>query len=234
MPVSDFTKHQMKAELRDESVYNRVFEAILSQRLTPGMRLSEEKLGSIFDVSRTVIRTALQRLAHEGVVELRPHRGAVVASIGKQDAQDVCEARRIVESAIAHRAARHVTNKQIAQLRKIHKLELRAYKNQDRGAGLRLSNDFHFTLARIAGNKALESFARSAISRVSLTTAQYERKQPPHCSYQEHNELIDILAQHDAKRAEKLMSKHITHIERNIDFDRYDNEPDLPNIFAQV
>lgn len=234
MPVTNLTKHRTNTELRDQSVYNQVFEAILSQQLSPGMRLSEEKLGSIFAVSRTVVRTALQRLAHEGVVELRPHRGAVVASIGKQDAHELLEARRIIECAIASRAATRITRKQVARLQKLHKEELRAYKNQERGTGLRLSNDFHFALAIIAGNKALEAFARNSISRVSLITAQYERSQPPHCSYHEHLDLIESLSRHDAKRAERLMRNHIDHIERNIDFDHYDNETDLSEVFAQA
>ena len=65
---------------QDDIVYAHIFEAILEQRLAPGTKLSEEALGEIFGVSRTIIRRALSRLAHESVVLLRPNRGAVVAS----------------------------------------------------------------------------------------------------------------------------------------------------------
>ncbi|MCF5602574.1 GntR family transcriptional regulator, partial [Pseudomonas syringae] len=65
---------------QDDVVYEHIFDAILEQRLAPGTRLSEEALGEIFGVSRTIIRRALSRLGHEGVVLLRPNRGAVVAS----------------------------------------------------------------------------------------------------------------------------------------------------------
>jgi DNA-binding transcriptional MocR family regulator len=57
---------------QDDIVYAHIFEAILEQRLAPGTKLSEEALGEIFGVSRTIIRRALSRLAHEGVVLLRP------------------------------------------------------------------------------------------------------------------------------------------------------------------
>ena len=58
---------------QDDIVYAHIFDAILEQRLAPGTKLSEEALGEIFGVSRTIIRRALSRLAHEGV--LLPERG---------------------------------------------------------------------------------------------------------------------------------------------------------------
>ena len=74
---------------QDDIVYAHIFEAILEQRLAPGTKLSEEALGEIFGVSRTIIRRALARLAHGGVVLLRPNRGAVVASPSIEEARQV-------------------------------------------------------------------------------------------------------------------------------------------------
>ena len=83
---------------QDDIVYAHIFEAILEQRLAPGTKLSEEALGEIFGVSRTIIRRALSRLAHESVVLLRPNRGAVVASPSVEEARQVFMARRLVET----------------------------------------------------------------------------------------------------------------------------------------
>ncbi len=84
---------------QDDIVYAHIFEAILEQRLAPGTKLSEEALGEIFGVSRTIIRRALSRLAHESVVLLRPNRGAVVASPTVEEARQVFFSRRMVERA---------------------------------------------------------------------------------------------------------------------------------------
>ncbi|EPN68539.1 GntR family transcriptional regulator, partial [Pseudomonas syringae pv. actinidiae ICMP 19101] len=78
---------------QDDIVYEHIFDAILEQRLAPGTKLSEEALGEIFGVSRTIIRRALSRLGHEGVVLLRPNRGAVVASPSVEEARQVFFAR---------------------------------------------------------------------------------------------------------------------------------------------
>lgn len=91
-------RYRLRAYLRGDS------------RTTPGTRyqVSEEALGEIFGVSHR-IRRALSRLAHEGVVLLRPNRGAVVANPSVEEARQVFLARRLVERAItrAGGAARH-------------------------------------------------------------------------------------------------------------------------------
>ena len=128
---------------QDDIVYAHIFEAILEQRLAPGTKLSEEALGEIFGVSRTIIRRALSRLAHEGVVLLRPNRGAVVASPSVEEARQVFLARRLVERAITELAVQHATAEQIAELRQMVNDERDSFSRGDRGAGIRLSGEFH-------------------------------------------------------------------------------------------
>ena len=79
---------------QDDVVYEHIFDAILEQRLAPGTKLSEEALGEIFGVSRTIIRRALLRLSHEQVVSIRPNRGAVVAAPSVEEARQIFAARR--------------------------------------------------------------------------------------------------------------------------------------------
>src|SRR5215217_1189689 len=64
----------------DLRIYSAVVNAVMSHRLPPGTRLGEAEFCELYDVSRTTVRKALQRLAHEHIVVLRPNRGAVVAS----------------------------------------------------------------------------------------------------------------------------------------------------------
>ena len=68
------------AQPQDQFIYHQIFDAILAQRLLPGTKLTEDELAGIFDVSRAVVRRALLRLSHERIVDIRPNRGAVVAS----------------------------------------------------------------------------------------------------------------------------------------------------------
>lgn len=82
---------------QDDIVYGHIFDAILEQRLPPGTKLSEEALGEIFGVSRTIIRRALLRLSIEQVVSTRPNRGSIVASPSVDEALQILKAREVME-----------------------------------------------------------------------------------------------------------------------------------------
>src|SRR5262252_8793169 len=84
----------------DDRICATIHEAVLDHRLPPGTKLKEVALAEIFGVTRAVIRKALGRLAHMRLVELRPNRGAVVASPSVDEARDLFAARRAIEGAI--------------------------------------------------------------------------------------------------------------------------------------
>ncbi|TKJ67237.1 GntR family transcriptional regulator [Pseudomonas viridiflava] len=219
---------------QDDIVYAHIFDAILEQRLAPGTRLSEEALGEIFGVSRTIIRRALSRLGHEGVVLLRPNRGAVVASPSVEEARQVFFARRMVEKAITELAVEHATAAQLAQLRQMVSDERDSFSRGDRGAGIRLSGEFHLQLAVAARNAPLISFQRSLVSQTSLIIAQYETGNRTHCSYDEHNQLIDAIEARDAALAVELMMHHMDHIDSKLNLDEDASSDDLQAVFSHL
>jgi DNA-binding GntR family transcriptional regulator len=219
---------------QDERVYAHIFEAILEQRLAPGTRLSEEALGEIFAVSRTIIRRALSRLGHEGVVLLRPNRGAVVASPSVEEARQVFFARRLVERAITEQAVQHATRVQLAALREMVREERDSFGRGDRGAGIRLSGEFHLKLAEAAGNAPLISFQRSLVSQTSLIIAQYDSGDRQHCSYDEHARLIDAIEARDARLAVELMMHHMDHIDGKLDLEQDSASGDLHAVFSHL
>ena len=74
--------------------------AIVERRLMPGTKLTEQKIADIFDVSRTIVRQALNQLSREHLVVLEPARGASVAMPSIEEARQVFEVRAMVESAM--------------------------------------------------------------------------------------------------------------------------------------
>lgn len=219
---------------QDDIIYEHVFDAILEQRLAPGTKLSEEALGEIFGVSRTIIRRALSRLGHEGVVLLRPNRGAVVASPSVEEARQVFFARRMVEKAITQLAVEHATAEQLAELRQMVSDERDSFARGDRGAGIRLSGEFHLQLAVAARNAPLISFQRSLVSQTSLIIAQYETGNRTHCSYDEHSQLIDAIEARNAALAVELMMHHMDHIYSKLNLDEDGASDDLHAVFSHV
>ena len=233
--VKSAVKKSRKAgKTQDEIVYAHIFDAILEQRLVPGTKLNEESLGEIFGVSRTIVRRALSRLGHEQVVNLRPNKGAIVACPSIEEARQIVFARRVVEKAITELVVDNAQDAQIEALKQLVTEEQACVAKGDRGAGIRLSGEFHLQLAEMADNPPLLSFQRSLVSQCSLIIAQYESGSTSHCSYDEHFELIDAIRQRNKPLALQLMQHHLDHIENKLKLDDEVSSDDLRAIFADV
>lgn len=218
---------------RNELIYERVFDAILEQRLAPGTRLSEDKLGQVFGVSRTIIRQVLQRLEHEGVVEIHRNRGASVASTSADQARQAFAARQVIERAIVLSACEYLQPEDVQLLHTIIRAEQVALQANDRGRALRLSGELHLKLAERCGNEFLAHFARAMVSRCSLIIAQYEAQAHELCSTDEHTEIIHAIANKNAELAVRLMDAHIQHIEAKLVLSQPPVNQDLAVIFAE-
>ena len=83
-------------ELDEEEIVERIFEAIIDQRLPPGTKLSEASLCEAFGVGRMRVRRSLLLLSSREVVSLQPNRGAYVASPSSEQAREVFEARLMI------------------------------------------------------------------------------------------------------------------------------------------
>jgi len=194
--------------LRAESVYRALRRAIIEQALKPGMKLPEDSIGEQLGVSRTLVREAFGRLAVEGLVELKPNRGASVAYPTLEEARDVFEVRRGLERLVAENLAGRLTASQAAELEAHVEQEEKAHE-QDGPESIRLSGEFHIKLATMTGNALLLRYVQEASSRCSLILAIYGRPHSSECAVSEHRQLIEALRSGDAARAADLMDHHL-------------------------
>jgi DNA-binding GntR family transcriptional regulator len=218
---------------RTDRVYGAITAAIFDGRLRAGTRLAEDRLGDIFGVSRTVVRAALHRLGHDGVVTLQPNRGACVAMPNVEEARDVFEARRSVEDTIVRRAAERLRPAQLRRLRSLLARERAAEAAGNRLEGTRLSGEFHLLLADLAGNQVLAGFLRELVARSSLILSLYGVRSDRQCAMDEHAALLDALASHDAEAGARVMCRHLRDIETSLDLaTSTDNGPDLATLLG--
>lgn len=221
-------------ETQDDVIYNQVFDAVLSQRLLPGTKLTEEELAKIFKVSRTIVRRVLLRLSQDSIVIIKPNRGASIACPSVKQAREIISARRIIEAAIVRETVGVITTEQIESLRQAVKNEKENVEIDARGSGIRLSGDFHLMLAKVSNNTTLTKFIRELIPQTSLVIARYEKPGFPNCSHEEHFELIDCIAAGNVEAAVKLMDDHLQHIENKLDLTENDQPIDLEDIFTSI
>ncbi len=201
-----------KAGSKIDAIYQALFRAILARELMPGTKLSEESIGSLFSVSRTIVRAALNRLHSESLVEFRQNRGAFVASTTPDEARQVFEARNAIEREIFSKLATVVTDKQIAAL-ELHLVKEHDIRHSgDHTAAIVASGEFHMLAAHMAGNEVLAGFLKSLISRTSLILAQHSTHQETDCSVDEHAAILQALRARDPHASAAAIVEHLQQV----------------------
>ncbi|GAA6179014.1 MULTISPECIES: GntR family transcriptional regulator [unclassified Shimia] len=206
MPTSGVSKER---PYNSESIAAGLSLAIHEHRLAPGTKLGEDDLSDIYGVSRTTVRTALQSLSHQQVVEIKRNRGAFVAQPSLTEAHEVFEARELLEPRTAKSAARNATADDVALLTDHIVQEHAAMDAGDRGRALYLSGKFHLEIARIANQKTIADMINVLIARSSLIIALYWRRESALCESHAHHALIKSIADGDGVLSEELMQSHL-------------------------
>ena len=207
-------------EDRTAMIRDHLRDAIVDRRLAPGTKLNEAEVGTLFEVSRTVVRAALQALAFEGLVKTERNRGAFVANPSPDEARQVFDSRRVVEPGLARAAAARATPVDIAAFRSRLEDESRLLSERGpsaRRAEIHASGDFHLLLAKVAGNAILERFMEELVARSSLVIALYGRSGASSCGHDEHANIVSALEAGDGDKAAQLLLTHIDHIEADLD-----------------
>jgi DNA-binding GntR family transcriptional regulator len=229
MAASQF-RHQRNASIppgaalsgpeAEERVVAAVVEAILSHRIAPGARLVERELGLAAGANRSAIRNGLMRLAHSGLVELSPNRGATIAMCSPEEARQVFAARIVIEASIVQELAGKATAEDIARLRAFVEEERRTYQAGKMEDARHLSRRFHLLLAELAGNQVLTGFIRDLINRQPLLSWSKPDTKPRFCGNHAHSDIVDAIERGDGDAAARLNSEHLGELERELRADR--------------
>ncbi|GAD57545.1 GntR family transcriptional regulator [Limimaricola cinnabarinus] len=208
-----------------EMIADGLSRAIHEHRLGPGAKLGEDEIGTIYGVSRTVVRAALQTLSHQRLVTIRRNRGAFVASPSPREAREVFEARALLEPRTAQSAAERAEPQDIDQLRAHIMAEHAAIEAGDNGRALHLSGRFHIDLARIADQTIVAGFVEELVARSSLVIALYWRRQSALCERHAHHALIEAVAAGQGARAAELMHSHLVDLHSALDLREHSVPP---------
>jgi GntR family transcriptional regulator, rspAB operon transcriptional repressor len=200
---------QIHAQLRDW---------IVTGRSKPGELMSEPKLAERFGLSRTPIREAIKKLEEEGLLDIYPQVGSVVAPINVDVVRDSQFIRETLECRTIELTTAAATASDIVQLRQIIKDQQGMVKRLDR-EGFFISDDhFHEALMRMSGR-------RSAWRIVMMTKAQLDRVRYLSLEdndwlamvFAEHREIVGAVASRNAAKAVSAMQTHLRTVLAAID-----------------
>ncbi|MBN9031939.1 MAG: GntR family transcriptional regulator [Rhizobiales bacterium 63-7] len=230
MTADGHDKTRKSTVSKSDAVYRALKRAILDQALAAGTKLPEDSIGERLGVSRTIVRQALARLNGEGLIELRPHKGACVAQPSLEDGRNIFAVRRSLEALVVDSLIGKLSPQQIRQLEAHVEAEDMARAN-DTATSIQLAGEFHVLLAKLTENDILSRYVTELVSRSSLILSLYGRPHSPDCAVSEHRELITALARGDRDKAGALMHHHIDAITTRALL-KSQTEKDFPDLLA--
>jgi DNA-binding GntR family transcriptional regulator len=183
---------------------------ILDGHLKPGDKIAERALCERFGVSRTPLREALKVLAAEGLVELLPQKGAIVAQISKEDITELFPIMASLESLAGELACKYATRADIAHVQTLHDQMLKAYRAKHEGHYLRLNRLIHEAIFDIAGNETLAGMYRQILTRIHSYRFVVRKSEASwKNAVEEHEQIMEALAARDKRRLPRLLRNHI-------------------------
>lgn len=203
---------------RTEQICRALRSAILERAVLPGMKLPEDALGERFGASRTIVRQALERLAAEGLVELRQNKGAAVASPSLEEAQDLFALRAQVEDLVIVRLASGLTKKQEAALA-AHIAKEEKAKDGPEPLSIKLATEFHILMAELTESPVLIRYVNEISYRCGLTLSQFARPHSTSCGIQEHQDILAALKAGNITAAQTIARAHLDAVSERARFD---------------
>ena len=186
-----------------EQLRARIFDG----QLAPGAWVDELRLAAEFGISRTPLREALKVLAVEGLVTMKPRRGAYVAEASRHDVADVYHLLALLEADAAADAARHASEADLARLQTLH-AALEA-QTRRRDAFLAANEAFHIALLQVAGNRWRQQIVAD-LRKVMKLNRHHSLVRAGRIaeSLAEHRDLMASLRARDADAARRLTRAH--------------------------
>ncbi|WP_455819920.1 GntR family transcriptional regulator [Pseudomonas cerasi] len=194
----------------NELAYLRFRQALITLQYKPGDYLNMAQVMADLEVGRTPVNQAVHRLAAEGLLQILPRKGVMVAPLSLDDAFELIEVRLVNELLCIRLAAARITTGQIGQLREVNARLAEASQQRDPLAMMQCDNQFHHLLADIAANRRL-------IDILSIIHAQAQRFWATTLSdaghmeevIVEHNAIITALEEGNLIAAEQATQHHI-------------------------
>lgn len=208
------------------SIADQVFEQlerdILTGKYPKGEILSELRLSSELGVSRTPIREAIRRLEQEHILE-DTSRGMIVVGITRSDMLDIYVIRQQLEGEVAQRAAVHITDEALAEMKETLELQ-RFYIESEKTPGensdqiKNLDSRFHQILYTSCGSRPFSDTLLSLHKKIiKFRKASVTHHSRAVHALEEHTAIYEALAAHDSEKAAAAALRHVTNAQASVE-----------------
>jgi len=192
-------------------VYDQLKKKIIDFEIYPGTRITESEIAEDFQVSRTPVRSALQRLEAEGQITIMPKQGCFVRSVDIESISQYYDVRITLEATAVELACEHMDDEDIDALqeewnpeRLDNELELDMEEIKAR------EEAFHIGIAIGSGNTVLANYLRDINNHIRiLRRLGFPDRQSVIETCDEHYAICQLIREHNKTQARRTMIKHI-------------------------
>lgn len=201
-----------------QQVADYIRNLIIHDRLKPGERIRERAIAETLKVSRTPLRDALKILAMERLVDLAPHRGAVVVHSSEEEIADMLTVYSELEALGGRIACRAASDGDIRRVVHYQDELARAFEVEDRAAYFAANQAFHLSIVAASRNATLiETHGHLNIRLYRIRYLAVMRLQDWTAAAGEHGALVDALKARDGDLLAQLLKDHLGFAWRLID-----------------
>jgi len=199
---------------RTNELVREITDLILNGKMIPGAKLDEQELADRFKVSRTPVREALRQVANTGLVEIKPNRGAFVASATSAQLEEMFAAMAELEATCARLAAMSMTPKERHSLRRLQESMGELARRDLVQAFVEANDQFHSLIYEGAHNQILRDLTMALRRRlIPYRHAQFRSSGRLPRSHAEHDEVVKAVVSGDPDGAHKAMLHHVGLVE---------------------
>ncbi len=199
-----------RVPLSDE-IENRLRDQILTGKLQPGQRLTEQGVAREMGTSQGPVREAFSALVREGLLISLPHRGTFVSAVSEQEARTAYQVRGLLEPYAMEQALSHITPRDLRDLGAIIVRMREAAQREDFPAAMAADLEFHGRLYELGGGAVLAKIW-SIVSVMILKFALVAAPQYYHdldTTIADHERILRLL---ETGEVETLRDETLTHL----------------------
>jgi DNA-binding GntR family transcriptional regulator len=208
--VNDAIAPAAEPRLLAAEVVERLRDLIIQGELAPGVKLNERVLCEGLRTSRTSVREAIKYLASEGLVELLPNRGAIVAPITATTVREMFVLLGALEALAGELACANASDADFADIRALHYQMLAYHARAELAPYFRCNQEIHLRLVECGGNATLANTYRSLNGHVRRARymANLSRERWDH-AVEEHEKILAALLRRDSATLPGLLRSHL-------------------------
>jgi len=191
------------------SVYKKILDKLISCEYAPGSQINELQLAEEYNVSRTPVREAVNRLESQGYLKVLPKKGIYVKDITIQDVLQVFKVRIEMEPIALRMSAPYLDISALIDLRQKY-IDSREM-NMDYLTHYYIDMEMHHYFVDLCGNRyIIEMMNRVLNDNLRITIESKQDHTLVHDANQEHIDILDcLIRQEPIENAMKLLEKHL-------------------------